>query len=84
MTKMKLVTASWCGPCSELKAWMRDHGIDDVAILDIHNDYVEIGKLQEEAMDLVRVLPTLFFDGTAYHGREEIKPVLSYVYGIEE
>ena len=70
---MRIYTADWCNPCSELKAWIKEEGKSHlVQILDIDKDTCILSEIQK-----CEVLPTLFHGDQMYVGREEIKPLLS-------
>ena len=67
---MKLYTASWCNPCQELKAWMKERNISYSEV-----DVDGLGKVGCGALGITSV-PTLVRKGNYYVGREEIKPFL--------
>lgn len=73
MPKLVLFTASWCGPCKELKTWLVSNDISQVNIIDVDES-------ADDVPDFVEVLPTLVMsdnkDQGIFVGREEIKPYL--------
>ena len=70
---MQLFTAEWCGPCKELKRWLKAKG-HKIGTFD-----VETSVIGQEAVAARKVqqLPCLIDDeGNAHIGREEIKPYI--------
>lgn len=74
---MILYTATWCGPCSSLKAWIAATGNGEgVEIADVDDASVEVP-------DFVRTIPALVVDNSMFVGNEEIRPFLSQLNEVE-
>lgn len=67
---MRLFTASWCKPCTELKEWLAENGID-VPIVDIDEEFEEAQRVG------IKKVPTLALDNNVIIvGNENIRPFL--------
>ena len=82
MKTYTLFTASWCGPCKELKSWMITKDIN-LTIVHINIDH----EPQMAMNHHVEKVPTLSVQTEGCHstqlleGREQIKPYLEHING---
>lgn len=73
--KAVLFTASWCGPCKELKQWLLER--------DMHLSHIDIDVAPELAIEAgIKKVPSMQLteSGKLLVGREEIKPYLEEHY----
>ena len=65
--KYRIYTAEWCSPCKNLKAWIKEKGLEDK---------VEFIDVDEVVPDWVRGIPVLDAGAEKLVGNENIRPFL--------
>lgn len=58
---MKIYTATWCKPCNELKAWIKEHNVNDVPITFVDID-TEQHVIKADGVPL-NTVPALLYQG---------------------
>ena len=84
MHKVYVVGSRYCPACTELLRWLPENSVDEfveVEYLDVYKDHKTIRELERRSNTDVRIIPTMFHGGKAFHGREEIKPQLLHLCG---
>jgi len=74
-----LYTADWCRPCTELKKWIKDKGVEGIDIRDIDVDVCPVSSISK--LPTLVVYSTELREGQVLVGREIIKPFLESLNG---